>query len=53
MKGRAGAGDVELSENEWARARSLRAGYWLYAVYDCATPGRDWCASATRSGSRS
>ena len=38
VKGRARAGDVELSENEWARACNLRAGYWLYAVYDCATP---------------
>ena len=37
MKGRAHAGDVELSENEWARALNLRTGYWLYAVYDCAT----------------
>ncbi len=38
VKGRTGAGDVELSENEWARACNLRGGYWLYAVYDCATP---------------
>ena len=37
VKGRAHAGDVELSENEWARALNLRTGYWLYAVYDCAT----------------
>ena len=27
-----------LSENEWAKACNLREGYWLYAVYDCATP---------------
>jgi len=38
VKGRAGAGDVEVSGNEWARAANLRDGYWLYAVYDCATP---------------
>ena len=38
VKGRAGAGDVELSENEWARACTLRDGYWLYVVHDCATP---------------
>ena len=38
VKGRAGTGDVELSENEWAKACNLRDGYWLYAVYDCATP---------------
>lgn len=24
--------------NEWAKACNLRDGYWLYAVYDCATP---------------
>ena len=38
VKGRAGTGDVELSDNEWATACNLRDGYWLYAVYDCATP---------------
>ena len=38
VKGRARAGGIELSENEWAKACNLRAGYWLYAVYDCATP---------------
>lgn len=29
---------MEVSSNEWARAANLRDGYWLYAVYDCATP---------------
>ncbi len=38
VKGRANTGDVEVSSNEWARAANLREGYWLYAVYDCATP---------------
>ena len=38
VKGRAGAEGVELSENEWARACTLRDGYWLYVVHDCATP---------------
>ena len=38
VKGRARTGDIELSENEWAKACNLREGYWLYAVYDCATP---------------
>ncbi|MDI6709990.1 MAG: helicase-related protein [Bacillota bacterium] len=37
VKGRAGVGDVELSENEWARACNLRDRYWLYVVYDCAS----------------
>lgn len=38
VKGRAGMGDVEVSANEWARAANLRNQYWLYVVYDCATP---------------
>lgn len=38
VKGRAGTGDVEVSSNEWARAANLREGYWLYAIYDCASP---------------
>jgi superfamily II DNA or RNA helicase len=38
VKGRAGTGDIEVSANEWARACNMRQGYWLYAVYDCATP---------------
>ena len=38
VKGRATTGDVEVTSNEWARAANLRDGYWLYAVYDCATP---------------
>jgi superfamily II DNA or RNA helicase/DNA-binding XRE family transcriptional regulator len=38
VKGRAGVGEVEVSANEWAKACNLRDGYWLYVVYDCATP---------------
>ncbi len=38
VKGRADSGDVEVSANEWARAANLGQGYWLYVVYDCATP---------------
>lgn len=38
VKGRAGIGDIELTENEWAKACNLRNNYWLYVVYDCATP---------------
>jgi SNF2 family DNA or RNA helicase len=37
VKGRAAVGDVELKENEWAKACNLRERYWLYVVYDCAT----------------
>ncbi len=38
VKGRAGRGEVEVSDNEWGKACNLREEYWLYAVYDCATP---------------
>ena len=38
VKGRAVAGDIEVSENEWARACNLRDRYWLYVVFDCASP---------------
>ena len=38
VKGRAGVGDVEMTSNEWSKACNLLDGYWLYAVFDCATP---------------
>ena len=38
VKGRAASGSVEMSDNEWARACNLRDAYWLYVVFDCATP---------------
>lgn len=38
VKGRAATGDIEVSANEWAKACNMRDGYWLYAVYDCASP---------------
>ena len=38
VKGRAGVADIELTENEWAKACNLRDRYWLYVVYDCASP---------------
>ena len=38
VKGRAGSGAVEVKENEWAAACNLRERYWLYVVFDCATP---------------
>ena len=38
VKGRAGVGEIEVSENEWAKACNLRDSYWLYVVFDCATP---------------
>lgn len=38
VKGRAGIGDVDISENEWAKSCNLREKYWLYVVFDCAMP---------------
>jgi len=37
VKGRASTGEIEVTDNEWARACNLRSDYWLYAVYHCAT----------------
>jgi SNF2 family DNA or RNA helicase len=36
VKGRAGIGEVELSENEYIKACNLRDRYWLYVVFECA-----------------
>jgi superfamily II DNA or RNA helicase len=38
VKGRAGVGDVELTENEWVQACNHRGRYWLYVVFGCASP---------------
>ena len=38
VKGRAGTSHVELSANEWYKACNLGKQYWLYVVFDCATP---------------
>ncbi len=37
VKGRAGVGAVELSENEWLKAEQLGEAYWLYIVTDALT----------------
>jgi superfamily II DNA or RNA helicase len=38
VKGRAGIGDVELTENEWVKACNQRDRYWLYVVFECTSP---------------
>ncbi len=38
VKGRASTGDIEVTANEWAKACNMRDNYWLYAVYECASP---------------
>lgn len=38
VKGRAAIGEIEVTDNEWARACNLRDEYWLYVAYHCATP---------------
>jgi superfamily II DNA or RNA helicase/DNA-binding XRE family transcriptional regulator len=35
VKGRVSTSDVELTENEWAKAINLRERYWLYVVFEC------------------
>jgi len=37
VKGRVGTSEIELTENEWAKACNLRERYWLYVVFDCGT----------------
>ena len=37
VKGRAGRGPVQLTDNEWPTAANVRDKYWLYVVVDCAT----------------
>ena len=37
VKGRAGIGTVELTENEWVAACNLCDRYWLYVVFNCAS----------------
>ena len=38
VKGRAKVGEVLVSDNEWAKAVNHRDKYWLYVVFDCASP---------------
>ena len=38
VKGRAGRAAVRMERNEWKQACNLGGRYWLYAVFDCATP---------------
>ncbi|WP_419939848.1 helicase-related protein [Candidatus Palauibacter sp.] len=38
VKGRAGRAEIRVEDNEWTAACQLRDEYWLYVVYDCATP---------------
>lgn len=35
MLGRRADGDVELKDNEWAKAAILQKQYWLCVLYDC------------------
>lgn len=35
---RADKGFTKLSANEWANDCSMRQSYWIYSVYNCATP---------------
>lgn len=36
VKGRAGVGNVALSENEFRTAERLKGDYWLYVAFNCA-----------------
>ena len=38
VKGRAGESAIQMELNEWKQACHLEDRYWLYVVFDCATP---------------
>ena len=38
VKGCAGRGAIQMEANEWKQACHLGERYWLYVVFDCATP---------------
>ncbi len=38
VKGRAGQSAIQMELNEWKQACHLEDRYWLYVVFDCATP---------------
>ena len=38
VKGLARGGEIQVTDNEWARACNMRDKYWLFVAYDCATP---------------
>jgi len=40
VKARSGEGNVELTQNEWLKARRFRESYWLYIVSSAATSPR-------------
>jgi hypothetical protein len=37
VKGRAGVGEIALTQNEYRTAERLKREYWLYAVFNCAS----------------
>ena len=38
VKGRSRYGNINISDNEWSVACNRRDDYWLFVVYNCATP---------------
>ena len=38
VKGRAGQSAIQMQTNEWKQACHMEDRYWLYVVFDCATP---------------
>jgi len=38
IKGSARQANIHISANEWAAAANRRGDYWLYTVFDCASP---------------
>jgi superfamily II DNA or RNA helicase len=38
VKGRRTTGDIEITANEWSAACNRGEDYWLYSVFECASP---------------
>ena len=49
VKGRAGRDAIHMETNEWKQACHWEQDYWLYVVFDCATPSRNCCGRRTRA----
>jgi superfamily II DNA or RNA helicase len=51
VKGRAGVGEIALTENEYRTAERLKSEFWLYAVFNCrSTPDLNTVQNPARLG---
>lgn len=53
VKGRAGVGEVALTDNEYKTAQRMTKDYWLYVVFNCGTTPQLHLIRPDSAGSRS